>query len=142
MWSKPSSERQILHNLSYKWNLINQTNWQAKYSQRHWNRQQTGSNQRGGKREIINGTSSKSHLGKKGKGHKWTWMRDPWMEPSGGGIESGRCAWVGQGRCWKMVTTIFEHQLKKVKKINKQYCLMEKKLVMFYIFVSLGCVYL
>ena len=52
-WSKPGGERQIPHDLTYKQNLINKTNWQAKYSQRHWNRQWTDSNQRGGEREIM-----------------------------------------------------------------------------------------
>ena len=36
-WSKAGSERQILYDLTYKWNLINKTNNQAKYKQRHWN---------------------------------------------------------------------------------------------------------
>ena len=52
-WSKPGCERQIPYDLTYKWNLINKTNWQSKYSQRHWNGQQTDSNQRGGEREIT-----------------------------------------------------------------------------------------
>ena len=37
-------------------------------------------------------------MGKKGKGHKRTLMRDPWTEPKGGGIEGGRWAGVGQGK--------------------------------------------
>ena len=35
MLSKPSGEKEIPYDLTYKWNLINKTNWQAKYSQRH-----------------------------------------------------------------------------------------------------------
>ena len=66
-WSKPSGERQILYDLTYKWNLINQTNWQAKYSQRHWNWQQIDSNQRRGER----GTAGE----KKGKGHQGTYIK-------------------------------------------------------------------
>ena len=31
-WSKPSGERQMPDDLTYKWNLINKTNLQAKYS--------------------------------------------------------------------------------------------------------------
>ena len=31
----PGGERQISYDLTYKWNLINKTNKQAKYSQRH-----------------------------------------------------------------------------------------------------------
>ena len=47
-WNKPGGERQIPYDLAYKWNLINKTNKQAKYNQRHWNKEQTDSNQRGG----------------------------------------------------------------------------------------------
>ena len=36
-WIKPDGERQIPYDLTYKWNLINKTNKQAKYNQRHWN---------------------------------------------------------------------------------------------------------
>ena len=36
-WNKPGGEKQIPYNLNYKWNLINKTNKQAKYNQRHWN---------------------------------------------------------------------------------------------------------
>ena len=32
--SKPGGRKQISYDLTYKWNLINKTNWQAKYSQR------------------------------------------------------------------------------------------------------------
>ena len=35
-WSKPGGERQIPYDLTDKWNLINKTNKQAKYNQRHW----------------------------------------------------------------------------------------------------------
>ena len=46
-WNKLDGEKQILYDLTYKWNLINKTNKQAKYKQRHWNNEQTDSNQRG-----------------------------------------------------------------------------------------------
>ena len=36
-WNKPGSERQIPYDITFKWNLINKTNKQAKYNQRHWN---------------------------------------------------------------------------------------------------------
>ena len=36
-WNKPRGEGQIPYDLTYKWNLINKTNKQAKYNQRHWN---------------------------------------------------------------------------------------------------------
>ena len=48
--SKPGSERQILYDLTYKWNLVNKTNKHTKYNQRHGNKEQTDSNQRGGDR--------------------------------------------------------------------------------------------
>ena len=38
-WNKPGGERQIPHDLTYKWNLINKTNKQAKYNQRHLNKE-------------------------------------------------------------------------------------------------------
>ena len=41
-------KRQIPHDLTYKWNLNNKTNKQAKYNQRHGNKEQSDSNQRGG----------------------------------------------------------------------------------------------
>ena len=31
-WDKPGGERQILYDLTYKWDLINKTNKQAKYN--------------------------------------------------------------------------------------------------------------
>ena len=45
--SKPGSERQIPYGVTYKWNLINKTNKQAKDNQRHLNKEQTDSNQTG-----------------------------------------------------------------------------------------------
>ena len=36
-WNKLGSERQTPYGLTCKWNLINKTNKQAKYNQRHWN---------------------------------------------------------------------------------------------------------
>ena len=52
-WNKPGSERQIPYDLIFKWNLINKTNKQAKYNQRHRNKEKTDSNQRGGGRGIM-----------------------------------------------------------------------------------------
>ena len=46
-WNKPGDERQISYDLTYKWNLINKTNYQAKYNQRHLNKEQADSNKRG-----------------------------------------------------------------------------------------------
>ena len=33
--NKPSDEREIPYDLTYKWNLVNKTNKQAKYNRRH-----------------------------------------------------------------------------------------------------------
>ena len=66
-WNKPSSERQIPHDLTYKWNLINKTHKQAKYNQRHWNEEQTDSDKR----------EKGDNAGKKGKGHQRTCIKDP-----------------------------------------------------------------
>ena len=52
-WNKPGGERQIPYEFTYKWNLINKTNKQAKYNQKHWNKEQTDSNQKGGGRGIM-----------------------------------------------------------------------------------------
>ena len=51
--NKPGGERQIPYDLTYKWNLINKMNKQAKYNHRHWNKEQTDSNQRWGGRGIM-----------------------------------------------------------------------------------------
>ena len=34
-YAKPGGERQIPYDLTFNWNLINKTNKQAKYNQRH-----------------------------------------------------------------------------------------------------------
>ena len=47
-WNKPGGKRQIPYDFTFKWNLINKTNKQSKYNQRHWNKEQTDSNQKGG----------------------------------------------------------------------------------------------
>ena len=52
-WNKSGGETQIPYDLTYMWNLINKTSKQAKYNQRHWNIEQTGSYQRGEGRGII-----------------------------------------------------------------------------------------
>ena len=46
--NKPGGERQIPYDLTYKWNLINKTNKQAKCNWRCRNKEQTDSNQRQG----------------------------------------------------------------------------------------------
>ena len=42
-----------VHDLTYEWNLINKTNKQTKQNQRHGNKEQTDSDQRGGRRGIM-----------------------------------------------------------------------------------------
>ena len=64
-WNKPGGEGQIPYDLTYKWNLINKTNKQAKYNQRHWNKEQTDSNQRGVGEGIVGenkGRAIKEHV--------------------------------------------------------------------------------
>ena len=51
-WNKPGSERQISYDLTFNRNLINKTNRQAKYNQRHWNWEQADSDQRGERRGL------------------------------------------------------------------------------------------
>ena len=38
-WNKPGGKGQIPYDLTFNWNLINKTNKQAKYNQRHWNKE-------------------------------------------------------------------------------------------------------
>ena len=52
-WHKPGGERQITCDLTHKCNLINKANTWANYNQRHGNKEQTDSNQRGGQRAIT-----------------------------------------------------------------------------------------
>ena len=59
-WNKPDGEGQIPYDLTYMWNLINKTNKQAKYNQRHWNKKQSDSNLRGGGRGIIGDNRGKA----------------------------------------------------------------------------------
>ena len=48
--SQAVGKRQIPYDLTYKWNLINKTNKPAKQNQRHGNKEQNDSDQRGGGR--------------------------------------------------------------------------------------------
>ena len=84
-WNNLGSERQIPYDLTCKWNLINKTNKQAKYNQRHWNKEQTDSNQKG-RRGIT---------GKMRKGCQVTCIKDTWTKPKAGRIEGGRWGWLG-----------------------------------------------
>ena len=92
-WNKPRSEEEIPYDLTYKWKVINKTNKQAKYNNRHWNKEQSDSNQRGGGRGIIgdNGSGIKEHIwrthGQSQRG--WVWGRDVGMggEVGCGGVK-------------------------------------------------------
>ena len=100
-WNKPGGERQIPYDAPYKWNLVNKTNEQTKYNQRHWNKEQTDGNQRGKSRGIIRER-------RKGvvKEHN---IKDPWTKPKGVGWRVGDKDGWGGGMWWgKMKTTIFE----------------------------------
>ena len=63
-WNKPGGEWQIPYDITYKWNIINKTNKQAKYNQRHWNKEETDSNQRGGEGIVRKnrGRAFKEHV--------------------------------------------------------------------------------
>ena len=103
-WNKPGSERQIPYDVTYKWNLIKKAK-QAKYNQRHWNKEQTDSNQRGGGRGI------------RGKGHQGTCIKDPWTKPKWGRIEGGGSGEWGRGKWWRENGENCTWTMKK--KINK-----------------------
>ena len=47
---KIAIQRQRPYDLTYKWNLMNKTSEQPKYNQRHWNKEQNDSDQKGGGR--------------------------------------------------------------------------------------------
>ena len=81
-WNKPGSKRQIPYDLTYKWNLINKTNKWEKYNQRHGNKEQSDSKQRGeGKGERIQV--------KEGEGaSKRTWIEDSWTGTMGDGAQT------------------------------------------------------
>ena len=78
-WSKPGGERQIPYDLTYKWNLIN-LNKQAKNKQRHWNKEQTDSNQRGEGRGIM---------GENGEGSSRNMYKQPMDKANGVGTRVG-----------------------------------------------------
>ena len=46
---------------------------------------------------VTRGEGERGNMGKKGKGHQGTCMKDPWTKPKGGRIEGRRWGWVGQG---------------------------------------------
>ena len=71
-----------------------QTNKQAKYNQRHWNKEQTVSYQRGGRRGII------------GKGYQGTCIKDTWTKPKRvGSMAGGRDGWGKNGDIciWRII---------------------------------------
>ena len=37
-------------------------------------------------------------MGKEGKGHQGTYIKDIWTKPKGRKIEGGKWGWVGQGK--------------------------------------------
>ena len=124
-WNKPGSERQIPYDLTYKWNLINKGNKQAKYNQKHWNKEQTDSNQRG-----------RGRRGWEGKGGRVAKnMSKGYMDKTKGGTDGG---WVGQGKVvvgkwrqlylnndkkWLKKNNIFFKKLKLILK-NKPFSLL------------------
>ena len=63
-WNKSGGERQIPYDLTFKWNLINTTNKQAKYNQRHWHEEQSDSNggDMGGDNGVIGGKGFQEEL--------------------------------------------------------------------------------
>ena len=89
-WHEPVSERQIPYDLTNKWNLINKTSKGAKYNQRHWNKEQIDTNQRGWG-VGDNGV-------KKGKSHQGTCIKSPWTKPKGRRFEGSSWGWLGWGK--------------------------------------------
>ena len=88
-WNKLGSERQIPYDLTYKWNLINKTNKQAKYNQRHGHKN---------KLTVTRGERGDDRA-KKGKGQlKEHIQRTYGQEQRRGGLNVGEWVWAGQGR--------------------------------------------
>ena len=58
-WNKQGSKRQILYDLTYKWNLMNKTNKRAKQNQKHRNKEQTDRDQSGRGQAGKGGTKGK-----------------------------------------------------------------------------------
>ena len=69
-WNKAGGEGQMPYDLTYKWNLINKTNKQAKYNQSQWNKEQTDitrgevGGDMGGKRGCVFRNMYKGHMDK------------------------------------------------------------------------------
>ena len=81
------------YDLTYKWNLINKTNKQAKYKQRPGNKERTDSEQRGGEGEIVGerrGRVIKEHV-KRTHGQRQRKGQDREWEVGGG---------QGRGESW------------------------------------------
>ena len=105
-WNKPGGEGQLPYDLTYKVNIINKTNKEAKYNQSHWNKEQTDSDQRGGGRGIIGDNRVmpsrnmyQEHMDKAKVGSEWV---QGW-EAEMGGMEAG-------GGGVKMETIVLEQQ--------------------------------
>ena len=70
---------------------MNKTNKQAKYNQRHGNKEQIDTNQSAG----VVGGGEEDNGGKQGRGHQGTCIKDPWAKPKGGRTEGGKWGWIG-----------------------------------------------
>ena len=82
------------HDLTYKWNIINKTNKRVKYNQRHGNKEQMDSDQRGRGKGVMR---------EKGKSRQGACIKDPWTKTTvrgglkvGGGGGWGRGGWRGK----------------------------------------------
>ena len=87
-WNKPGGERQIPYDLPYKGKLVNKTKKQVKYNTKHWNKEETESNQKGGLVGILGG---------KGQDFWGTYIKDTWRKPN----------WVGS-RGWVPIAGLGE----------------------------------
>ena len=98
-WGK----REILYDLTYKWNLINKA-----YKQNI-----TRDIDKKNKLTVTRGDNG----GRKVKGHQGTCIKDPRTKPKGGGIDGRRWEWVGPGTVvggkWKQ---LYLNTMKKEKK--------------------------
>ena len=92
----PGIERQILYDLTQKWDLINKTNERTKKNQRRGNKEQTDRDHRGWERGIMGE-------------RRGTCTKDPWTRTMpGDSLWEQVIDWAGESNRGKMGTTITE----------------------------------
>ena len=84
---------------AYKWNLINKIYKQAKYNQRHWNRQQTDNKQSGGERKLTWESTERVINEHVWRTHGQSQRRVGLRVGGGGGWSEGKWWWENGDNC-------------------------------------------